>query len=73
MSAQKFKKSARNRKIKAAIVTILFNGLLVGGLMHGSDMNNQMLEKAQYLWKGETAEEAPKVPPPAKKKKKTRA
>ena len=73
MSAQKFKKAARGRKIKAAIITILFNGLLVGGLMQGSDLSNQAVDKVQQLWKSETVEDAPKVKKPAKKKKKNRA
>ena len=69
MSAQKFKKAARTRKLKAAIITILFNGLLVAGLMHGSDMSSQVVDKVQQLWKGETPEEAPKVTATKKKKK----
>ena len=71
MSAQKFKKAARVRKIKAVIVTILFNGLLLGGLMHGSDTSNQVIDKVQQLWSGETVEDTPKIS--TRKKKKTRA
>ena len=68
MSAQKFKKAARARRRKALAFTIIFNSVLLGGLMYGSETSNQLIDKVQELWKGETVEDLPKA-----EKKKRRA
>jgi len=64
-----FEKAARARRRKALLFTILFNSLLIGGVMYGSDASNQLIEKVQELWKGESAEELPKADKKPKKKR----
>ena len=61
MSTQKFEKAARARRRSALFFTILFNGLLIGGVMYGSDASNHLIDKVQELWKGESTEELPKA------------
>ena len=66
MSVQKFEKQARKRKKTAIVFSLVFHGLVLGGLMYGSGTSTQLIEKIETLWKGETAaEEVPK----AKKKR----